>query len=142
MGNKLFNVNGRTKQQLTNAIQSLLLDEYGKFTKVRGWYFLKNKGLVLSWSDDKTKAIPFTNRMGQPSEVSPSELIDILWDWLQTDEAKTVELGSWEEELDHDGSNELGWRLYTEDWGHIKNGHDTDHYSIAAFKPCWLWYGK
>lgn len=40
--------------------------------------------------------------------------------------------------------NELGWRLYVDKWGHVEeeNGMTIDHYSIAAFKPAYCWYGK
>jgi hypothetical protein len=124
----------------------LLLDEYGTNQKVKGWYFNKQKGLVLTWyfdPDKKEKVTPFTDRMGKPCVINEDELVDLLWNWLDSDEAKTVEFGSWENNVDHDGDNDKGWRLYTEDWGCIKETeHTIDHYSIGAFKPVWLWYGK
>ena len=145
MDNRLFNVNGRTKEQLTLAVKTLLLDEYGKQQKVKGWYFSENSGLVLTWSvgDSQQKAIPFTNRMGQPEEIGEEELVNLLWEWLKSDEADKVKLGDWEGDLDHDGSNDTGWRLYVDQWGHVKETkHTIDHYSIAAFKKVYLWYGK
>ena len=81
--------------------------------------------------------------MGQPADVNSEELTDILWNWLSSEEAKTVEFSSWEQDADHDGSNDKGWRLYTEEWGCItEKGKSMDHYSIGAFKPVYLWYGK
>lgn len=144
MDNKIFNVNGRTKEQLRLALQLLLLNEYGENKKVRGWYLSKKNGLILTWLvDSSNKAIPFTDRMGKESEISGEELVDLLWNWLSSDEAKYVECVDWDADLDHDGSNEKGWRLYTGQWGHVsENDITVDHYSIAAFKPAFLWYGK
>ena len=149
MDNKVFNVNGKTREQLKLAIQLLLLNEYNDKQKVRGWYFRKDKGLVLTWlSETRENVTPFTNRMGQPEDINEDELTDQLWEWLSSDQAKEVEHTEgdrWDRSLkDSDVSMDDGWRLYTEDWGHIKeeNGHTIDHYSIAAFKKVALWYGK
>ena len=38
---------------------------------------------------------------------------------------------------DHDGENELGWRVYTEEWGQV-NGD----WHCLAIRPAYLWYGK
>lgn len=141
MDNKIFNVNGRTKKQLALAVQLLLLTEYSDNQKVRGWYYSKQKGLILTWHVSE-QVTPFTDRMGKESEIVGDELVDLLWTWLNTPEARDVECVDWDENLDHDGSNEKGWRLYVDEWGHVKSGSSLDHYSIAAFKPVYLWYGK
>lgn len=145
MDNRQFNINGRTKKQLNLALKCLLFNEYDEEKTVSGWYFNPNKGFVLTWwVGENYIATPFTDRMGKPKPVNVEDLTEILWEWLTTDEAKTVEMSGWDEDADHDGSNELGWRLYMEDWGHVNMGgsHSLDHYSIAAFKPAYLWYGK
>lgn len=144
MDNRVFNINGRTKEQLLLAVQLLLLNEYGEKQKVKGWYYSQKKGLILTWLvDNKYRATAFTDRMGKPSEIGEKELVDLLWDWLSTDEAKEVVCENWDADTDHDGDNVKGWRLYTDEWGCIKETeHTLDHYSIAAFKPAWLWYGK
>jgi hypothetical protein len=145
MDNRIFNVNGRTKNQLKLAVQLLLLNEYNDLQRIRGWYYKKEKGLVLTWYvGEDYRATPFTNRMGQPSDIQLDELVDLLWDWLVSDEAKDVEFGRWENRLeDSDVSEEDGWRLYVDDWGHVgETEHTIDHYSVAAFKPVRLWYGK
>lgn len=41
-------------------------------------------------------------------------------------------------EPDHDGDNERGWRLRTDEQGH--SGEDL--YSIAVVAPVWIMYGK
>ena len=149
MDNKIFNVNGITKDQLHLAVKLLLMDEYSEkiSKKVSGWYFSPKKGFVLTWyvGDNQKKAIPFTNRMGQPEAIGVDELVDLLWDWLDSDEAKSVELDGWDKKFtDSDVSNSAGWRLYTDEWGHVNNpdGHTIDHYSIAAFTKAYMWYGK
>ncbi len=143
MDNKIFNVNGRTKEQLALAVKLLLLDEYGHYERVKGWYFDIKKGLILTWHvGEKYNAIPFTNRMGLQSEIQEEELVELLFDWINSPQAKTMEHEGWDVNTAHDGSNELGWRLYTENWGHIEPNGSLDHYSIAAFKPAYLWYGK
>lgn len=147
MENKIFNVNGKTKEQLQLAVQLLLLDEYGDKKKITGWYCTEEKGMVITWwFGDKYKATPFTDRMGKPSEIGENELVDFLWNWLNSEEARKVKCEDWAINLkDSDVSNGIGWRLYTDRWGHIEEeGHSLDHYSIAAFKPVylWLWCGK
>jgi hypothetical protein len=147
MDNKIFNVNGKTKNQLKLALKLLLSSEYndGEDQKVQGWYYRKDKGFIITWHCEESNkdCKKFVDRLGKPNPPSTEELADILWDWLKTDEAKSTELGRWENDEDHDGSNSIGWRLYTEQWGCIENVHGTiDHYSIAAIKPVYLWYGK
>ncbi len=142
--NRIFNVNGITIEQLELAVKLLLLNEYGEQIKIRGWYFNPNKGLVLTWHVDKdSKAKPFTDNMGQEKPIEEKELVETLWNWLFTDQAKSVVLNGYDVDADHDGSNEKGWRLYNEEWGCVRDGeHTIDHYSVAAFTPAFLWYGK
>ena len=144
MDNKIFNVNGKTKEQLKLALDLLILDEYGKIRKIKGWYINPKRGFVLTWFNSKGTT-PFTNRIGLPEEISTTELIDILWNWLDSDAAKEIPLEEWEEKMeDSDVGIGNGWRLYTNEWGHVNNpdGHTIDHYSIGAIKKVYLWYGK
>jgi hypothetical protein len=80
--------------------------------------------------------------MGKNKDITTDELVEELWTWLHSDEAKEITMDDWDADVDQDGDNHLGWRLYTEDWGHISINNRLDSYSIAAFKPAWLWYGK
>jgi len=41
-------------------------------------------------------------------------------------------------EPDHDGHNKRGWRIFTENWGHVA-GHV---YAIVGVQPAWAMYGK
>ena len=150
MDNKVFNVNGKTKEQLTLALELLLSDEYNfkKDKNVDGWYFNPKRGFVLTWYiNERNDTQAFTDRLGNPKPIEIPELVDILWDWLQSDQALTFEIkGKWDEKIegDSDVSCDRGWRLYTDEWGHINNpdGYTIDHYTIGALKPVWLWYGK
>jgi hypothetical protein len=139
MDNRQFNVNGATKEHLRLAVDLLLYED----GTVSGWYINPKKGLILTWHVKENKSKPFTDSMGRPKKINGQELTDILWDWLHSDEAKTIELNGWDANSDHDGSNELGWRLYTEAWGCIEDGENgIDHYSLGALTPSYLWYGK
>jgi hypothetical protein len=146
MDNRIFNVNGKTKTQLKLALDCALFDEYGEIF-IQGWYISPKKGFVLVSSitdEDKTKVNPFTDRLGIPSSVNAHELLDILWNWLSCEESNTIECEEWDKDIDQDGVNMLGWRLYTEDWGCI-HGDEYDNlqqFSLFAFKPAYIWYGK
>ena len=144
MDNKVFNINGATKEQLANAVTCLLFNECGNFIKIASWRFMEDKGLVLYWHVKGENSTPFTDKWGKPKSLEPEELTDILWEWLQSDQAKNFKpVGEWDYNLNHDGSNERGWRLYTEDWGKIKQkvaGSLT--YSLCAFVPAYIWHGK
>lgn len=140
--NRQFCINGRTKKRFEMAIRLLLTSEYDKEHIAQGWYFKKDKGFILVWHCGEKKHNKFTNNLGHVKTPTTDELIEILWEWLQTEEAKSVVFGDWEGDVDHDGDNELGWKVYTEDWGKIKDGHSSDGYAFAAIKPSYLWYGK
>lgn len=144
MDNRIFNVNGRTKEQLKLAIDLLLLNEYGKSDLIEGFRFDSNKGLILTLYKDKKNYKSFTDYLGNNIKLNNERLCEVLWTWLNTKREEEIIYEKWEENLAHDGSNSLGWRLYTEDWGRIKNKDNitTDQYSFCAFKPCYLWYGK
>lgn len=147
MDNRVFNVNGRTLDQLRLAVKLLLLNEYGDEKTVKGWYYSKKKGMILTWyvGSSHKDSIPFTDRMGKPTEIDANELSILLWNWLDSDEANNIKLDGWDKKFDDgDVSTEPGWRLYTDEWGHVNNpdGHTIDHYSIAAFTKAYMWYGK
>lgn len=42
----------------------------------------------------------------------------------------------------HDGDNEIGWRVYCEDWGKIYTSDNRSIDGVIAIKPVYLWYGK
>ena len=138
MDNKIFNVNGIGKEMLLMTI-SLALNNHGfdfenKRPLAKAWKVHPQKGFILMWgigSNDKSATqfpVPFADKM----------TTDVVWDWLQTDEAKNIPLDGWDANAEHDGSNSLGWRVYCEDWGKV----DGEDYAIVAIKPAYMWYGK
>lgn len=126
--NPIFNVNGDTLKKLKQTF-NLALDS----DKINGYVFIKDKGLVLlSYVSSTDK-----NVIKFPAPLNSDQIADIVFEWLKTEEALSVPREGWDEDADHDGDNELGWRVYTEDWGHIKGYHNA-----LAIKPAYLWYGK
>lgn len=129
MDNQIFDVNGETKEQLLKTIELALLIPYKR--SLNGWEFDPKKGFILSTYGDKMNKFPVA--------VSAEIITDMVWDWLQTDEAKNVPArDSWDTDYDHDGHNDKGWRAYLEEWGHIGDRWG----AILCVKPCYLWYGK
>jgi len=138
-------------------------------TGVRGYKFTYDKGLILYWYINKEDVLPIDNILegidfpknllksvrkykldSLDEEIKKQVTIPLdiltfaLWNWLENfNEIEKMKFKRWEDNADHDGSNEIGFRIYTEEWGHIKiNKHSIDHYTIGAIKPVYLWYGK
>ncbi len=128
--NVLLNINGVEDAHLLDALRLAFAMHAPK--GVKGYIKSRKKGLVLLWyaGADK-KAQPF------PNELTADEVFPIVKSYLQSEEAGQVELLQWEKDINHDGSNGPGWRVYAEDWGHV----DT-HYAICAVKRVMIWYGK
>lgn len=130
MDNRIFDVNGETKEELLQTIKLALLIGCSKET-INGWIYDPKKGFVLSSYADKTNMFPVP--------ISAENAVDMVWDWLQTEDAKNVpDRDSWDSDFKHDGDNELGWRAYLEGWGHVGDRWG----AILCVKPCYLWYGK
>jgi hypothetical protein len=51
---------------------------------------------------------------------------------------KWLEVVDYGKQPDHDGDNKRGWRLFTEEWGHVAKHHG----AIVAVQPAWAMYGK
>jgi hypothetical protein len=135
MDNKIFNVNGRSREQLKKTLELALTKEDGSLRTVEGWEYKKDKGLILLWHAD-TKYN--NNAQKFPVPVDLETITNIAAAWLKTDEAKAVPMEGWDHDASHDGDNELGFRVYCEDWGHV----GSNHYAIVAVKPAYCWYGK
>lgn len=125
--NAIFNVNGEGLEKLKKTLSLALGTD-----KFEGYRFSQKHGLILlTYLGESKKNIRF------PAKLNADQMAEIAFEWLKTDEAKTVPLEGWDSNADHDGSNELGWRVYTEDWGHV----DSD-WSAVAIRPAYQWYGK
>lgn len=135
MDNRVFNVNGplRETELLRNTLRLVFAQE-GSKTRAKYWMQSKKHGLILfqyrSSTDKELKALP--------ASLDADGAYELAKTWLTSDEAKEVELSDWDENLDHDGSNGPGWRIYIEDWGHVADKWG----AICAIKPAYMWYGK
>lgn len=143
MDNRVFNVNGSGKEMLRAALKLAMVqnqgcygfkDEFKVTDKAEGWIFSPTKGLILlSYIPSSCKnANKFLTPMGLDS------LTETVWEWLKSEEAQSIELDGWFADMDHDGSNGPGWRVYCEDWGQVEGLWGT----IAAITPAYMWYGK
>jgi hypothetical protein len=83
-----------------------------------------NKGLVFFWSKDENKSINL------PFKLDASGAADFAKRWLAEQD--------YGPQLDHDGDNCKGWRLYNESWGRVE-GYT---YGFVAVQPAWAMYGK
>lgn len=137
MDNRIFNVNGRTKDDLLATIR-LAFSQDGRNTTAKAYFIDPKKGMILLWHTDKG-SIPF------PAPLSAESAATMVWDWLQT--KPDTECVDWDKNLNHDGHNVPGFRAFVEDWGHVATGpnyntSDSCRYAIVAVKPTYLWMGK
>jgi hypothetical protein len=98
---------------------------FSQYVKCKAYKIDKDKGFVLYWltTEGAVNTLPY--------EMDWKETADFVWGWLLKNRpSKTPEL--------FDGSYELGYRIYTEDWGHA--GRDCR--AFLAIKPIWALYGK
>lgn len=128
--NRIFNVNGKTREDLQLAMQ-LAFSISGSNTKAKHWRYMPEKGLVFLWTDTQ-------NSIKLPMPIDHTQAAEIAFQWLKSDEAKRVPCIDNDADLDHDGDNSLGWRVYLEDWGHVGD----ECYAICCVKPVFLWHGK
>ena len=125
--NAIFNVNGIGLERLRQTLQLAI----GSKT-IMGYRISPVKGFILIdtiFNRDEI-SIKF------PSPLNAALVASIVFEWLGSDLAKNINCEGWDADSDHDGDNELGWRVYTEDWGYV------DGETAIAIKPAYLWYGK
>lgn len=135
MDNRIFNVNGRTDEELKIALKLALSQEgQHKSRTIEGWEIDNKKGLVLYWYIPKGH-----NHIQKfPNKLNVEELFHIVNSFLNSEESNLIETISWDSDIDQDGHNIPGWRVYCEDWGRI-DGRDG---SYIAIKPAYMWMGK
>lgn len=132
MDNRIFNVNGAGSEMLLETLE-LAFKQEGKNTKCKAWAINKNHGLILLWyKSDRPSECAF------PSALNAAGCLPFVMAWLQSDEAKTINLTGWDADADHDGSNSSGWRVYCGDWGHVGEYSN----AICAITPAMMWHGK
>jgi hypothetical protein len=124
--NRLFSVNGETCPMLESALK-LAFDQEGTKT-AWGWKVNHDYGIILC-TYSTSGFTPFLTPMSSDTTTST------IWDWLCDQDVDDFKLDEWEEDCDHDGTNDKGWRVYTDTWGDVDEG-------FIAIKPVYLWYGK
>lgn len=140
MDNRIFNVNGESEAMLLNTLRLVFAQCDG--TTCVGYFESKEKGLVLCRYASDGYAV---NKL---PPMNADQIFHFVLAWMKTEYAQKVidftnkeskeKDANWDKDIDHDGSNELGWRVYCESWGHVGDYHG----AICAIKPVHLWYGK
>jgi len=148
MDNVIFNVNGRNEKDLLATIK-LRCSTYNEFSvkpcTISGYVIDKVAGMVLIESFNAKLEDYIPGYIPLPSPMSAEEILPLVLAYLRSDDATSVALSEWDGDKSHDGNNEHGWRLYVEDWGHIKvEGQSNTTYDnvICAIKRIYAWYGK
>ena len=125
--NQIFNVNGDSDELLLQALE--LAFAQGEYNCV-GWTQSAKHGLQLEWAQDTQTNI-------FPTPLSAAECLPIVQQWLNGSFAQMVECTGTDEDIDQDGHNKRGWRVYVED----ADGY-CPHHVICRIKPAYTWYGK
>lgn len=133
--NRQLSINGKSKEALLAALKMAFIQSEQK--TARAWIKNQQQGIILLWADTEALENNIINKFLEP--VTPEEVLPMIERYLLGDEAKKVHLKKWDEDADHDGSNDSGWRVYVEDWGHIG---EVRWSGICAIKRTFLWYGK
>ena len=134
MDNRQFNVNGEGKEMLLRVFELACIQEghTDQPAKIVAYRVSSTHGMILYWHEGGDRHV-------LPVPLTAEQFLPIVWAWLGDPEAnRKVVLKDWDRDLDHDGSNGPGWRVYCEDWGHV----DGDSDAICAVKPVFLWFGK
>lgn len=133
MDNAVFNVNGYGREMLVQAIKLLFLQRgFNERSSVSSWSVDNERGIILYWHNAGKDSTPF------PVKLSAEGAASAVWDWLQSAAADDIQLKGWDKDADLDGSTSKGWRVYSEDWGHVGR----DAYAICAITPAYMWHGK
>jgi hypothetical protein len=132
--NRIFNINGGGEAMLLDTLK-LVFRQEGENTTAKGWIKDPDKGMILLWWSDGNNPDyhPF------PSELNAIQILPVIVAYLESEEADKVTKEKWEEQYgDSDVTCNKGWRVYCEDWGHVKSISS----AICAIKLVYLWYGK
>lgn len=125
--NAIFNVNGLGLEKLRNTIRLAIGNE-----TMMGYRVSEKKGLIFIDTIFSSDNISIKFPVPLPADL----LAEMAFEWLKSPAAQKVTCEGWDADADHDGDNEMGWRVYTEDWGHV------DGENAIAVKPAYMWYGK
>jgi hypothetical protein len=126
MDNRHISIQSEGRKAFDLAFQLMFDNAAGG--KATHYFEDKEKGLVLLWAEDTSKkSIPLLTKLAW------KEAADLAWTWLENQPKE-----QYRDYLDHDGSNNKGFKVYNESWGHVSGSF----YAILAVLPVWAWYGK
>lgn len=91
--------------------------------KATGWTADEEKGFILYWTKSD-RATPF------PLPLEMEEVLPLVEKWLET--------ATYPPRPSIDGSVSKGWRVYNENWGHVRG----EWQAFAAIAPAWMLHGK
>lgn len=131
MDNRIFNVNGTGLELLQKTLELVFMQE-GSSTTCKAWKSTEEHGLILLWSSSSKDCTPF------PVPLDAGQCASMADHWLKTVFDDSVKMSHFCEDIDHDGSNEEGWQVYCESWGHVGG----EHAAICGIKPAYMWHGK
>jgi hypothetical protein len=122
-----FRVNGEDKTMLTKALQ-LALDLSN--SKIEG-YRIIDQAIYFYWHSDKENVnkLPKTNNI--------DTLVNIAWDHLSSEEAKTAHTKNSPQD-DIDGSISRGWEIFIPSYDEL----DDDFYVVVGIRLDWLYFHK
>lgn len=134
LDNPVFNVKGQGKEMLLEALKlGIACVGHSSF---EGYRIDDKHGIVLYWTG--------SDKEGYQKFMLPSKPEDITDQVFQAVSNIEVEIDEkdehWDRKItdDYDIDNDLGWRLYTERWGHI----DEEWQACLAIVPSYLWTSK
>lgn len=148
--NLVFNVNGQSKEDFISAVK-LVLSIRGGNSKTVAFRYVKGRGLVFFWSVPKEK-----DTIELMREMNPEKAAEYAWAWLHNspdakaeiealsgideddDSEESIANSHWDRDLDHDGHNTVGWRVFVEDWGDVAGQWSAS----LCVKPVFVWHGK
>lgn len=126
MDNRLISIQSEGRKAFDLAFQLFFDNAAGG--KASHYLEDKDAGLILFWHNDE-----YIKPNKLPYDMDWKAAADLAWGWLQSQPED-----NYREYLDHDGSNGHGFKIYNENWGHVKGSS----YAFMAILPVWAWYGK
>lgn len=124
MDNAIFNVNGEDKELLKLTLQLLFKQDQSDH-QIQAWSVNPCKGLIL-YDYHQGDSIGF------PVPLSYNMVTELVWEWLQSEQAKKIIDNEYS--TDFDGSISRGWRVYIED--------SSPYGVLGIVTPSYLYYSK
>ncbi len=97
-------------------------------------------GLILFSAHQEEKHLFYDEKNVKCEKLPPIRVEDFVESWLKDAKPQDFITDDYEDEAypSSDVMNEVGFRLYVEEWGNVAGCFD----AIVAIKPICCWYGK